>query len=428
MDKAINMGKAVATASRTLKGRTYSIIGDSISTYAGHVPDGYLAFYPTYSAALRSVDDTWWRVMERLTGLTLLKNCSWGGKGMCGPSGSTTDASAGCSTARIAALAEDGTKPDVVIVYNGINDFNNSHGYGSTLGTWKPSDALPAEGTILDFRAAYALGIAKVMAAYPDAEVYCCTLLETTDPAIDKDNDGAYPVTNLNGETIADYNAAIREIAPGLGARLIDLHACGVGYFNASGKLTDGVHPTAIGMELMGRCVATGIMRQTAFGYGAARYAMQQGIGDAAFMAQTAMLVLGNSATSLALVANRFADLQGLAGRPIYGVRMRFGTSGKYYVVRAEFTDETTCIVASVVDVAELTVASGDVGKVMTFMFAEPVVLGANEKLVFCGGTNLSATRARPYYGAGGHRAVLSTNTGASFAETDYLTGVDYVI
>lgn len=411
-----------------MKGKTYSIIGDSVTTYAEHIPAGYQAFYPDYSAALRGVDDTWWKRMEAITGMTLLKNCSWAGKGMCGDSASTTNAAAGCSTARIAALSDGATKPDVVIVFDGINDFNDSTGLGTTIGTWTADESIPAEGNILTFREAYALGITKVMAAYPNAEVYCCTLLEITDPSVDKDGDGSYPVRNAHGETIADYNAAIREIAEGLGARLIDVHACGIGYFNASGKLTDGVHPTAIGMDLIGCYVASAILGQTSYRYGHAPYSMRQGISDAAFLAQTEKLTLA-TASGMALFTNMFDDLDGMVGSPIYGVRMRFGTAGNFYVGRATFRSETEPEYATATIVQTLTVSTGNVGKVMTFMFDDPVRLKAGEKLFFGSDIiNGTVATARPYYGAGGHKVALSLNSGLSFSETEFLSGVDHVI
>jgi len=41
-------------------GKTVSILGDSISTYKGYVPEGYSCFYPYPTADLGDVNQTWW--------------------------------------------------------------------------------------------------------------------------------------------------------------------------------------------------------------------------------------------------------------------------------------------------------------------------------------------------------------------------------
>ena len=101
--------------------RSFSILGDSISTFDGCNPDGFAVYYQGERCEQTSVTssaDTWWsQVIERLGG-RLLANSSF--------SGSLVEGAgfpAGNSQERIDALAEDGVQPDVVIVLMGINDY-----------------------------------------------------------------------------------------------------------------------------------------------------------------------------------------------------------------------------------------------------------------------------------------------------------------
>ena len=68
------------------KPNTFSVLGDSYSTYAGYTDtqEGYegTAWYPK-SGNLTSVDQTWWKLLESQTNLQLLVNDSWSGSCIC---------------------------------------------------------------------------------------------------------------------------------------------------------------------------------------------------------------------------------------------------------------------------------------------------------------------------------------------------------
>ena len=62
------------------------ILGDSYSTFAGHVPEGYAVWYPTPyedDTATRDVSQTWWYQVMEEAGLNLLLNNSWSGSPLC---------------------------------------------------------------------------------------------------------------------------------------------------------------------------------------------------------------------------------------------------------------------------------------------------------------------------------------------------------
>lgn len=244
-----------------LKGRTFSILGDSISTFQGYLRsdeqgyDGaaYAYWYPkTY---LNNVNQTWWKKLESLTGMTLLQNCAWSGSQVCGNSQSTTSAQAGCSTRRIADLAKNGVAPDIIIILIGVNDLRNSD--SRALGDWNGNDEIVAESTnVATFSDAYSLMVSKIMTTYPNSEVFCCTILDTGHSGWDTHDNAKYPCMNDRGNTTKEWNDTIRMVSESLGANVLDMHACGIDFFNLDTYTGDRLHPNANGATLMAQKAA----------------------------------------------------------------------------------------------------------------------------------------------------------------------------
>ena len=57
------------------------ILGDSYSTFEGHIPDGFATYYsPTDNRTdVRCVEQTWWHILCEEMGLRLVQNNSWSG-------------------------------------------------------------------------------------------------------------------------------------------------------------------------------------------------------------------------------------------------------------------------------------------------------------------------------------------------------------
>ena len=225
---------------KRIVGKKISIEGDSISTFAGAIPAGYEAFYPRNGYGINSVNDMWYSIAANRVGAEVLISASWGGATICGDSLDPTG-KVMCSTERINALAVNGVSPDIIIVFGGINDF--SHDY--EVGTFDYNSELPSEGTITVFSTAYALMLHKIMTKYPNALVYCCTILPREMPA-----DRVVPIKNGNGDTTATFNVAIRHVAEYFGANVISFDRCGITYYNNE-IYTDTLHPYANGHVLM---------------------------------------------------------------------------------------------------------------------------------------------------------------------------------
>lgn len=227
-----------------LTGTTFSVMGDSISTYQGYNPVGYYAFFPE-NGDVADVADTWWQQVADDLELTLLVNGSSSGATVVGDSTGTEDPQCGCNELRTGGLAgSDGACPDRIIVYLGANDMIQGVSLGDNDGT-KPVE----EGEVTAFSDAYTLMLDKLQKNYPLAEIYCCTLhpmgnYGTQTPYVE--------FVNGAGLTAKDYGEVIAGIARNRGMPVIDLYDCGIRVENLQEMTSDGVHPTAAGM----RCIA----------------------------------------------------------------------------------------------------------------------------------------------------------------------------
>ncbi len=212
------------------KGKSLSILGDSISTYQGYIPGGYACYYPDADNNLKDVTQTWWMQVLYNTGMRLAVNGSYSASAVCGDSRGE-NSSAGCSSRRLSDLiAPDGTVPDVILVYMGTNDFL----FSIPLGKFSGTPTYRTDHYIWDFTEGYELMLQKLQAIYPSSRIYCMTLLEQGSPKV-----------NENGNTIADYNRRIKEVAAAHGVPVIDLQGCGGVY------TSDGTHPNKDGAAKM---------------------------------------------------------------------------------------------------------------------------------------------------------------------------------
>lgn len=225
-------------ADETPARRTLSILGDSVSTFAGCIPGDFAVYYDDERQRITGVmspSDTWWGIVADVLGWEVLANASYSGSLVEGG-----DFPAGCSTRRIEALGADGRTPDMVIVYMGINDY----GWGGaatralSLRDGAAHDAAP--GALSAFEDAYGMLLCRVRETYPAADVWCCTLAPAR-------LGGAAESTfapRLRGIELDAYSDAIRRASLRAGCCVADLRAIGRDY-----DAWDGLHPTALGMR-----------------------------------------------------------------------------------------------------------------------------------------------------------------------------------
>ena len=216
------------------KGKYFSVVGDSISTLEGFIPEGYALYYdaPTkQNAGIESENDTWWgQIILRLGG-KLLKNNSWSGSTVSYHAEFTPGSFAHLDS-RMSLLGDGDTKPDVIMIYMGVNDWGN----GTPI---DPSDKVPE---IESFSGSYRVMLDLIKKHYPEAEVWCIA------PAVNclrGDPDWPFPYC-LGGIHLFEYEAAIKKVAEEKGCVFVD----------ASRNTTpvealDGIHPDKKGMYIL---------------------------------------------------------------------------------------------------------------------------------------------------------------------------------
>ena len=221
-------------------GVTVSILGDSISTFAGYIPtaDGvnlkHASFYPKRD--IRRVEDTWWaQVILRMNG-RLGINESWSGScvlnTMDGNAGNVGEDAAMASMTRIRNLGSRGD-PQIILFFGGTNDIV----FESPLGEFDADEA-PSEADLTatkwdTFAEAYAAAILRMQAVYPEARIYAVSPTE---------NENHY-----DAEQRERYVAVMKDICDHYGVPFIDLVEEGF----TTDMLADGTHPNRAGMRFI---------------------------------------------------------------------------------------------------------------------------------------------------------------------------------
>ncbi len=209
----------------------YSIMGDSLSTFEGWLPEGFPAYYDRarqYETNVYSARETWWhRVITHFGGEVLVNN-SWSGSFVTIPAGCMA-CSCGCSDARTGALGVDDILPDHILVCISANDW----GSGFPLTGADKGDVTVIEN-------AYGLMLDKLKRNYPRAQIWCFTYPKTT---CTREPDYVFP-TSLNGIPVERYGQVILDAARQRGCHVVDLYHC-----EGLCDTVDRLHPNYEGMR-----------------------------------------------------------------------------------------------------------------------------------------------------------------------------------
>lgn len=126
-----------------LKAKMLSILGDSISTYKDVSNDGSanstLIYNPYYYQDPLPIEKTYWHIVMQKFSLSLCVNNSWSGGNLSGTENPNSGVNRALNLAR-----DDGSTPDIIIVFMGMNDLGRrvdistfSADYKQTLTTIK---------------------------------------------------------------------------------------------------------------------------------------------------------------------------------------------------------------------------------------------------------------------------------------------------
>ena len=215
------------TLRSVLSGKNFSVLGDSISTFAGYSNNaattnstiGSNAVYYNGNNIITNVNDTWWMQAVNETGMNLLVNNAWSG-----------DTIASRGKTRAMQLHDDtgsnaGTTPDIIAVYIGINDMKN----GSTVSAFETN---------------YQTMISNMRTTYPNADIFVLTHVPYYFSSA--------TVQSMTNDQLEQFNNVIRNIANQTTNCFV------VDYFADSGITQDnfrtymgdaGLHPNALGMD-----------------------------------------------------------------------------------------------------------------------------------------------------------------------------------
>jgi len=208
-------------------GKFFSVLGDSVSTFAGYSQPEEAVFYDwsrKREAGIFSPEDTWWGQAIQALGGQLLVNHSISGSTVCRLPEYEIQ-SYGCSDSRTAALGFGRLHPDVILVFLGINDWGHRvplHPAG--------------QGNESVFSVAYDRMLKKLRRNYPKAKIFCLTL----PPNLPK------PAPSF--PSIDEYSRVILSCAAAQGCRAIQLPPC---------ETMDGYHPNAAGMAAIADAVVS---------------------------------------------------------------------------------------------------------------------------------------------------------------------------
>lgn len=237
-------GNAAASEIADYSGKVISIMGDSISTFAGYIPeaDGFnlahRARYPDTSRIpdVTDVNQTWWMQVIHELDAKLGVNESWAGSTIYwGDNMSTKNADTGekaamASLTRIQNLGSNGT-PDLILFFGAGNDM----GRGVPLGSFDPA-AAPTQVDLTTkkwetFADAYTAAIIRLQYYYPDTKIVAMT---------------SYAMPSyVTAAKLEKYGAVIKAICDHYGVPYIRLEECGVTF----DMLPDKIHPNAEGMD-----------------------------------------------------------------------------------------------------------------------------------------------------------------------------------
>ena len=227
------------------KGKVVSILGDSISTFAGYIPtsDGFnlehLARYPQDNL-LTDVNETWWMQVINELDAKLGINDSWRGSTVSGgvpvTSGTTGENAAMSNLIRIQNLGSNGT-PDIILFYGGTNDLAHIGEVGTFSADNAPS-VVDLHTTKWDNLVdAYVNTLLRLKHYYPNSEVIC--LLPT------------YTKSYYSDTKLANCNEILATVCNYYNIKYVDLRYCGISVSN----LPDGIHPDSAGMDYISKSV-----------------------------------------------------------------------------------------------------------------------------------------------------------------------------
>lgn len=200
-------------------GKSFAIIGDSISTFKNYIPSGFASFYPYPTADVNDVNKTWWMQAINKIGGTLFSNNSYSGTCVAPNTGNETS-----SKARLEHTLLSDQVPDVILIFIGANDCASKYVDYS------------------EFYRGYKMMLDHLQILCPESELVLCTL--PTSPF-------------YSDSERTKFNNGIREYAETYDLKLVEIEGVSL-----AGHLVDSAHPNTSGMTLVAEAVVQGLLEE----------------------------------------------------------------------------------------------------------------------------------------------------------------------
>lgn len=211
-----------------LRGKTLSILGDSVSTYRGvsnnERSNSTIAYNKCFYSEPFPLEKTYWKIVSDTLGLELCVNNSWSGGNLSGRYDEDSGVNRAYNLSR-----DDGTDPDIIIVFMGLNDLGR--GIDQEL-----------------FASDYCETLRIIKEKYPDAAV-CCINLPDRDIRIKNRTE----IFNSIIENAVEQSGENFFIADLFRSRLNNDF-----YYD---NTLDGLHPDEDGMRIISEIVIDAIRR-----------------------------------------------------------------------------------------------------------------------------------------------------------------------
>ena len=237
-----------------LTGQKLSLLGDSISSYAGTIPAGNDVYYTGSNSGVTDPGQMWWSVLCSKTGMEPLIINGWSGSGITQLTDTAHVNKVPMSDlTRCQGLHDGDTEPDVILIAGGVNDYSYANSAQHNPGTWD-GHTEPVSGN--SFTETYACMIKNIQERYPEAVVVCLSTFFTM-----RGTDNGYTLLNGTGYTQPDYDKEIEKVARIMRCAYINMEQLGFNRFNyypnfAQDSETIPTHPNALGQRTMGEFLA----------------------------------------------------------------------------------------------------------------------------------------------------------------------------
>lgn len=237
-----------------LIGQKLSLLGDSISSFAGTIPAGNDAYYTGSNSGVSSADEMWWSVLCNKTGMKPLIINGWSGSGITQLTDTAHRNKVPMSDlTRCQGLHDGTTEPDIILIAGGVNDYSYANSPAHNPGEWD-GHTEPIDGN--SFTETYACMIKNIQERYPEAIVVCMSTLFTQ-----RGTDNGYTYVNDTGYTQPDYDKEIEKVARIMRCAYINMEQLGFNRFNyypnfAVDSSATPTHPNALGQRTMGEYIA----------------------------------------------------------------------------------------------------------------------------------------------------------------------------